>query len=156
MVTKTSNQYIDVTKPRWKQDSIDYENLKAWLKERNPFKFIDVDLYSFLSGLISVAGKDQVNCDNAEQLGKVIDQKLDGRSLVNVNIKRQDCFHSLAALFNIKVDDKQAFSDPNLLFNQLTAIAQWEDDVEKCFKFEMSPYPPSLSKDALIHKPNLL
>ena len=37
--------------------------------------------------------------------------------------------------------------------NILPAIAQPEDDVEKYFKFEMSPYPLSLFKDALMHNP---
>ena len=122
-------------------------SLKAWLKERNPFEFVDANLHSLYSGLISVAGKDQVNCDNAEQLGATIHQQLDGSSLANANIKRRDCFTSLASLFNIvKVDDKQVFLDPIVLFTQLTAIAQREDDVEKYFPFEMSPIHPSFSK----------
>ena len=36
---------------------------------------------------MSVAGKDQVNCDNAEQLGAVIHQKLERTSFGNGNIK---------------------------------------------------------------------
>ena len=36
---------------------------------------------------MSVAGKDQVNCDNAEQLGTVIHQKLGRTSFGNGNIK---------------------------------------------------------------------
>ena len=155
MTVKTNDQHVDVTEARRKQDSIDYESLKAWLKERNPFEFADANLHSLSSGLISVAGKDQVNCDNAEQLGATIHQQLDGSSLANANIKRQDCFNSLASLFNIiKVDDKQVFLDPIVLFTRLTAIAQREDDVEKHFQFEMSPYPPCLFKDALIRKPD--
>ena len=66
MTVKTYDQHVDVTEARRKQDSIDYESLKAWLKERNPFEFVDANLHSLSSGLISVAGKDQVNCDNAE------------------------------------------------------------------------------------------
>ena len=72
------------------------------LKERNLFEFIDTNLHYFSSGLKSVAGKDQVNCDNAEQLGAVIHQQFDGTTLENANIKRR-----LASLFNIiKIDDK--------------------------------------------------
>ena len=32
MVVKTNNQHVDVTEPRWKQDLINYKNLKRWLK----------------------------------------------------------------------------------------------------------------------------
>ena len=58
-------------------------------------------------------------------------------------------------MFNIiKVDDKQIFLDTNVLFTRLIAIAQREDDVEKCFKLEMPLYPPFLFKDALMGKPD--
>ena len=81
---------------------------------------------------MSVAGKDQVNCDNAEQLGAVIHQKLERTSFGNGNIKWRDYFHSMAPLFNIiKVDDKQVFLNPNNLFTRLIAIAQRVDDLEK-------------------------
>ena len=50
------------------------------------FEFIDANLHSLSSGLISVAGKDQVNCDNEEQLGLTIHQQLDGSSLETANI----------------------------------------------------------------------
>ena len=63
--------------------------------------------------------------------------------------------NSLASLLNIiKVDEKQVFLDPNVLFTRFTAFAQREDDVEKYFKFEMSPYPPFLFKDASMRKPD--
>ena len=46
--------------------------------------------------------------------------------------KWRDCFNSLASLFNIiKVDDKEVFLDPNVLFIRFTASAQREDDVGK-------------------------
>ena len=127
------------------------------MKERNPFEFIDANLHLLSSCLISAAGKDQVNCDNAKQLGTVTHQQLDGTSLANANIKRRGCFHSLASLFSIiKVDDRQVFMDSSVLFTRLTAIAQREDDVKEYFKFEMSPYPQSLFKGALMYKPDKL
>lgn len=61
MAVKTNDQNADVTEPRRRQDSIDYENFKTWLKERNSFEFIDVNLYLLSSALISVAGIDQIN-----------------------------------------------------------------------------------------------
>ena len=36
----------------------------------------------------------------------------------------------------------------------MVAIALREDDIVKYFKFEMSPYPPSLFKDGLMRKAN--
>ena len=142
MVVNTYNQLVDITEPRQKQDSTDYDNFKIQLKEINPFEFIDANLHSLSSGLVSLAEKYQVNCDDAEQLGAEIHQQLEETSLANANIKQQ-IVNSLASLFNIiKVDDKQVFLDCNVFFSHITTIAQREDDVEKYFTFEMLTYPP--------------
>ena len=78
----------------------------------------------------------------------MIHQQVDGTSLANANVK-----WSLASLFNhVKVDDKQVFLDSNDLFPCLTATAPRGYDVDNFFKFEMSPYPPLLFKDVLMHK----
>ena len=47
----------------------------------------------------------------------------------------------------------KVFFNPYALFTWVAAIAQREYDMEKYFKLEMSPYPPSLFKDALTRKP---
>ena len=153
MTVKKNDQHIDVTETRRKQDSVDNQIFKTWLKERNPFEFTDFNLHSLSSGLVSVAGKHKVNCDNAEQLGLTIHEKLNGSSLATANIKHQDCFNSLATLCNtVKVDEKQVFVDPIVVFTRLTAIAQREDDVEKYFMYEMSQLSPSMFEEALMRK----
>ena len=78
---KTNDQHVDVTEEDGSKIQL---TMKAWLKERNPFEFVDANLHSLSSGLISVAGKDQVNCDNAEQLGGNIHQQLDGSSYMQI------------------------------------------------------------------------
>ena len=87
IVAKTDNQLVDVTEPKRKQESTDYENFKTQLKEINPFEFYDANLHLLSSGLVSIAEKYQVNCDNAEQLGAEIHQQLEETSLANANIK---------------------------------------------------------------------
>ena len=82
-------------------------------------------------------------------LGTVNHQQLDGTSLANSNIKRQDSFNSLAS-----IDDKQVSLDPNVLFTRLTAIAEREDDEEEYVKFDMSLYPPSIFKETCMRKPD--
>ena len=89
MVVNTYNQLVDITEPRQKQDSTGYDNFKMQLKEINPFEFIDANLHSLSSGLVPLAEKYQVNCDDAEQLGAKIHQQLQETSLANANIKQQ-------------------------------------------------------------------
>ena len=131
MTLKTNDQHIDVTETRRKPELADSPIFKTWLKERNPFELTDSNLHSLSSSLVSVAGKNKVNCDNVEQLGLTIHQQLNGSRFATAIIKRQDCFNSLASLCNtLKVDGKQIFVDPIVLFTRFTAIAQHKDDVE--------------------------
>lgn len=55
MFVKTNNHFVDVTELRRKQESIDYKNFKILLKEVNPLEFIDSNLHSISSGLVSLA-----------------------------------------------------------------------------------------------------
>ena len=98
-----------------------------------------------------MGGKCQVNFKNSEQTGAAIHEQVNKSNIPNPNIEHRVCINSLTSLFNVKKnDDKQVFLDPTVLSNQLTVIAQLEDDVEKHFKFGMTPYSPSLFKDALM------
>ena len=98
-----------------------------------------------------MGGKCQVNFKNSEQTWAAIHEQVDKSNIPNPNIEHRVCINSLTSLFNVKkIDDKQVFLDPTVLSNQPTVIAQLEDDVEKHFKFGMTPNSPSLFKDALI------
>ena len=98
-----------------------------------------------------MGGKCQVNFKNSERPGAAIHEQVDKSNIPNPNIEHRVCINSLTSLFNVKkIDGKQVFLDPTVLSNQLTVIAQLEDDVEKHFKFGMTPYSPSLFKDALM------
>ena len=55
MFVKTNNHFVDVTELRRKQESIDYKNFKIRLKEVNPLEFIDSNLHSISSSLVSLA-----------------------------------------------------------------------------------------------------
>ena len=44
------------------------------------------------------------------------------------------------------------YVNPKVLFTRLTALAQWKDDVETYFKYELAVFPPSFFKDGLMRK----
>ena len=48
--------------------------------------FYDANLHSLSSGLVSIAEKYQVNCDNVEQLVVEIHQQIKETSFANANI----------------------------------------------------------------------
>ena len=155
LTIKSSEQHIDLAESRKRKDTQDYEKFKSWLEERNPFTYSDENLHSLSTGLISTAGKDAVNSDESEKLGKEIHKKLDGETIISTTIKQKDQFKSLESLSNtIKIDGNKESINPTVLFTPLTAMARREEDVQKYFEYEMSPFPPPLFKDGLMRKPD--
>ena len=58
VVTKTSEQHVDMGETRRKRDNEDSLKFIAWLKERNPFTYNGEHLHSLSTGVTSVVGKD--------------------------------------------------------------------------------------------------
>ena len=67
---KSSEQHHEMGVSRTKQDYKDC--LLAWLSDHNPFLLPGKKLHALSSGLISTIGKNQVNCEQAESIGKTI------------------------------------------------------------------------------------
>ena len=75
LTVKASKQHIDVSEARRKRDVKDFIKFREWLAERNPLTFTNGNLHSFHAGWTSIAGRDYVNCDEAEELGASIHKK---------------------------------------------------------------------------------
>ena len=100
-----------------------------------------------------VIEKDAVNCEEPEKFVEEIHKKLDGETMATATIKWKDQSKSLESLINtVKIGDSSKIINPTILLTRLTAMAQREEDVEKYFNYEISPFPPSLFKDGLMRK----
>ena len=89
-----------------------------------------------------------MNCDNAEELGVSTHEKLDGTNLATAKIKHKDCVKSLESLSSFaNVAEEHVYINPSILFIRLAAVTQYEDDIERCFMHETSPYHLSPFKD---------
>ena len=58
----------------------------------------DGKLYSLSKGLVSVYGKDPVNCDQAEIIGARVQESFDDLKFTEIKIKKKDLFVPLASL----------------------------------------------------------
>ena len=67
---KSSEQHEEIGKSRTKQDYQDCLKFFNWLTRRNPFLIPDGNLHSLSGGMVSIQGKDDVNCERAEDIGK--------------------------------------------------------------------------------------
>ena len=147
VVTKTSEQHVDMGETRRKRDKEDSLNFIAWLEERNPFTYNDKHLHSLSTGVTSVAGKDDVNCERSEELGWSIQEEIDNPSLDAAKIPRKNQIKPLDSVRNT-VEIKQVEVNVNItvLLTRLAAVAKREVNEEDYFDYELTIEPTALFK----------
>ena len=153
--TKSSEQHAEMGKTRRLRDHSDCQKFFEWLQRRNPFVYDDECLHSLSLGLVS-DGTDGVNCERSEELGQIIQEKLDEVSVPSCKIKRRDQIKPLSTLQNkIRVAGKEVSFNPTALFTRLTALAQREEEnMEDFFSFELTQEPMSLFAKGMMRKPD--
>ena len=117
----------------------------------------DGKLYSLSKGLVSVYGKDPVNCDQAEIIGAWVQESFNDSKFTEIKIKKNDVFVPLVSLTRsiTSTDEKnRVFINPTLLLTRLVAIGEREENVEQYFNFQHTHHPESLFKNQLIRKPD--
>ena len=149
---RTSEQHIDLGASRIKRDNSDLKKLIAWFDTHEPFDPSQPLLRSLASGVTATDG-DGINCDDAENAGFLIQEKLNNVCIEVASIKRKDQVKSLDILRpGIKIDDDTIHIDPQILFTRLAALLQREDDIIEKFAYELTPEPASLFKDGMMRK----
>ena len=135
-----------------KRDNEDLEKLKVWLKTNNPFIEEEPSLKSSSTGL-TASEADQINCDDAEKVGKAIQKQLDEISFLEAKIKCKDQVHILECLkARVQVGNEKIHVDPMLLFSRL--LVERAEDMRECFEYELTSTPTSLFENGLMRKPN--
>ena len=87
---KVDNTLILVFPGLHKITLIRYKRFKDWLTTRNPFTFEDSNLYSLSTGFISIAGEDEISCDDSERIGANTQAGMNGKRFTQVRFKRND------------------------------------------------------------------
>jgi len=146
-------QHPELGKSRTKRDIDDISKILEFLELHNPFSISDSRLRSLTSG-IAAADSDNINCDNAEEIGSVIMLKMDGIPFSNIKLKRSDHVKTLAHVATTATAgvQKKLNIDPTMLFNRLLVIMQRSSDLEKYFAYELSSLPTSIFKDNCMRK----
>jgi hypothetical protein len=146
-------QHPELGKSRTKRDNEDLSKILEFLELHNPFSTSDGRLRSLTSGT-ATAESDNINCDNAENVGSAIMLKMDGISFNNIKLKRSDHVRTLAHITTAATAgvQKKLNIDPTMLFNRLLVIMQRSSDLEKYFAYELSSLPTSMFKDSYMRK----
>lgn len=92
-----------------------------------------------------------LNCDQVGEIGTKIQQSLDDVAFTAAKIKRNEKVKTLASLqSSVQIVEEEVAIDPTTLFTRLIALVMRENDVASYFEYELSSYPTSLFKNAVM------
>ena len=132
----------------------DWKRFKEWLTARNPSTFEDSNLHSLSTGFISIAGEDEINCDDSERIGANIQAGMDSKTFTKVRFKRNNQAKPLDWYQNtVTIDEVKVYINSTALFARL-AVAKREENKESYFYYEMTNEPMPLFKNMMMHKPD--
>ena len=98
---------------------------------------------------------DGINCDDAEVIGRAIQESLDNKIMTEVSIPRKQQIKNLVHLNkSIVVDNQKVHINPSILFTRLVVIIERETETEKYFNYELTPEPTSLFKYNFMRHPD--
>ncbi|XP_065672431.1 uncharacterized protein LOC136090184 [Hydra vulgaris] len=151
---ESSQQHCESGESRRKRDTKDFKALKEQLDLFNPFEFQDSGLQYIFTGLCADKD-DEINCDQAENVGLEIQNSLNNIAANQVSIKRSKQVKTFAKLMpSVKVNSDAVHVDPNVLFKRLIMLIERVEDLTDCFKYELAPEPTPFFKDGLMRKAN--
>ena len=153
MQHKSSEQHVEMGSSRVKRDHKDLVKLIQWFDEHNPLDMNQPSLRSLVTGITATAD-DNINCDDAEEVGNALQVKLDNVCVEDATMKTKDKVRTLESLrLGVKLEGKTVHIDPSILFTRLTTIIGPDEDAMKYFDYEMTPEPTAIFKDGMLRKP---
>ena len=106
------------------------QHVELWRSQKKR-DLAEFRLESLSTGLVA---SDDINCDNAKAVGKVIQNALDNICIEDAVIPRKTQVRTLQFLKSgVKIVSKTVYIDPLILFTRLTALIQRDGKVEKKF-----------------------
>ena len=95
----------------------------SWFQQFDPFNIKDVSLRSLSSGLAAKPSH-QVNCNDAESLGRKIQEQIDV-AVTEVKVPRSQKVRSMLQLTKaIKISTQDVYIDPAVLFIRLLVLVE--------------------------------
>ena len=95
MKRTTSEQHVELASSHQQHDMKSMEKIILWFNTHNPFNPRMEALQSLSTGLTVLNGNN-INCDDAENVGPQMQRKLDGVCFKEISMKRNDHIRSLA------------------------------------------------------------
>ena len=148
----TSEQHVEMRVSRIKRDFEDINKMITWLQNHNPFDDTDSSLRSLSSGQASNE-KDGINCDIAEDVGIIMQKKMDNKSYTEISFKGTDQVRILENIRkNTRIADDTIHIDPMLLFSRLLIQVERSENIQFLFAYELASIPTALFKNNMMRK----
>lgn len=158
------NSHHELGATRIRRDCSDVLKVVHWFEEHNPFAEDDGKLRSLASG-VAASDSDNINCDEAEMVGRKAMLKFDDLAFSEAVLRKSDRVVALSTLTSkLTVSKKHIQMDANVLFTRLLFIMQRQDvtdersdkaatdDIEQYFSYELTPLPTALFLDGCLRK----
>ncbi|KAL8561256.1 hypothetical protein ACOMHN_047112 [Nucella lapillus] len=147
----TSEQHVDLTDARQKQDEKDVREMVGFLESRDPFEESEKPK-NIVTGEVAYPS---VNAHQALEVGNIILQKMWGKKIEEFTFK---CCDQATTMINasknaFRIGEDIISVDPQLLFQRIAStVPGLHDGDEKAgvFKYELSAYPTSLFESPLL------
>lgn len=97
----STRQHIELGTSRRKLDFADCRKLYDWLKQRHPFLITSENLHSLSTGLVSIKDKDDVSCERAEEVGKLIQSTFDNQPFSKCTVWCKEIIKPLSILHHL-------------------------------------------------------
>ena len=149
-----SDEHVEMGISRIRRDYEDIKKMLDWLQNHNPFDDTDPSLRSLSSGHDST-GKDGINCDTVEDVGIMMQRKMDNKFYTDMSFKRADKIRTLENLRKgTKIGCATIHIDPMILFSRLLIQVERSNDIQSLFAYELTPIPTALFRDDMMRKGN--
>ncbi|XP_063389678.1 uncharacterized protein LOC134675401 [Cydia fagiglandana] len=130
------------------KDNKDSAKLQSWFEEHNPF----AETANLVALGMDTIGKD-LNCHEAEMVGKQIMEETIGQNYRDVHYERSKCVRPLSVDKSIQIEDTFITPiEPDTILKRIYETSS--EEIKSFFEYELAPYPMSLFDDRGISEAN--
>lgn len=148
----TSEQHVWCGKSSQTRNTFDLHVVVAQVSQYNPVHCQDPRLWCIVTE-VATADSDDINCDEAKNVGIEINKDIDKGLVSEVTVKRSKQVKHLTELCPVvKVNNQTIYINPTVLnkWQRLIVLIERLEDMTRYFEYELSAEPTFLFKDGFM------
>ena len=123
--------------------------VSSWFAQHPPFPQC-TELFSIYSGVVA---DNSINCHEADKVGGKLLENTAGQFFENMKLHRKDRVNTFATMSrSVTIDSEKVTISTQTIFHRMILTQRTDEELAKCLKYELAPYPPSLFDDSGVRK----